>query len=291
MKKTFLLLCSCIFTTPFFAQNISEYLDSYLGDNAVPYVQPLADIFTANLNTGTREWSGIDSTFYIRIKGQVIFSYPGESMKTFDAVTPDGFEPQQIIEAPTIIGKNEVVEAAGINETYYLFPTGYNVNLVPMATPQVTVGGFLHSELTGRFLAFPLDNDIGDIQFFGIGGRHDISHYFNSLPVDLSVGYMYHAINAAEYVNTNHHLISLHAGKSTNTWSAGLMLGYQTATMEANYIYTDGETSEEVSLELTNDNAFIGEISAGVKFAIVGIYASTSYANVLSASLGIGLDF
>ena len=33
-------------------QNIKDYLDAYLGENAVPYVQPLADLFASNINTG-----------------------------------------------------------------------------------------------------------------------------------------------------------------------------------------------------------------------------------------------
>ena len=69
------------------------------------------------------------------------------------------------------------------------------------------------------------------------------------------------------------------------------MLGYQTADMVANYSFNDGETIEEVHVDLSNENPFILELSVGAKFSIIGIHASASYADLLSASLGIGLYF
>jgi len=69
------------------------------------------------------------------------------------------------------------------------------------------------------------------------------------------------------------------------------MLGYQTSNMDVNYTYDDGETTEEVNLNLTNDNPFIFELSLGMKLAFIGFHASASYADLLSASVGLGLYF
>jgi len=292
MKKTLLLFTfSFLVVSHTKTQALGEFLDAYFGDNAIPYIQPLADVFTANVNTGTREWSRIGTNFYFRIRGTAIYSWPSEKSKTFNAVTADHFEPQQTVEVPTIVGKNEAVSVAGVNETYYVFAPGYNVDLVPLGSPQITVGGFLHSELSVRFFTFPLNDDIGDILFWGIGGRHDVSHYIENFPVNLSLGYFYHHMEVEENVNTNHHLISAHAGKSGKWWSTELMIGYQKADFTANYLFEDGESIEEVHLELSNENPFIIELSAGAKFSILGIHVSASYAELLSASVGIGLYF
>ena len=59
----------------------------------------------------------------------------------------------------------------------------------------------------------------------------------------------------------------------------------------ADYLFDHGDSIEEVHMELSNDNPFIVELNAGVKFGIIGIHASASYANLLSASVGIGLYF
>src|SRR5687768_16403090 len=132
MKKTFFLfIFSFLVVSHTRPHALSEFLDAYFGDNAILYIQPLADVFTANVNTGTREWSRIDTNFYLRIRGTAVYSWPSEKSKTFTAVTADHFEPQQYVEVPTIIGKNEALSVAGVNETYYVFAPGYNVDLVP----------------------------------------------------------------------------------------------------------------------------------------------------------------
>jgi len=87
MKKVISVVTVCmLLSSSSKAQDFNDVLDSYLGANATPYVQPLADIFAANLNTGTREWSDIDSNFYIRLSVQGIYSFPSEKMKTFQVL-------------------------------------------------------------------------------------------------------------------------------------------------------------------------------------------------------------
>jgi hypothetical protein len=85
---------------------IDDYIDSYAGENAVPYVQPLADIFTSSINTGVWEWSAIDRDFYLRLKLQGMVSWPTESMRTFTGTTTGDFRPVQTAEVPTIIGND-----------------------------------------------------------------------------------------------------------------------------------------------------------------------------------------
>lgn len=292
LKKHFVFLfVVTFFTNSLMSQKLSEFIGSYFGNNAVPYLQPLPDLLTANMNTATNEWSAIDSSLYIRLSIHAIYSFPSEKMKTFQGETGNSFEPAQIVTVPTIVGKNDAVSVDGLNGTVYIFPVGYNVKRVPMGIPQLTIGGFFNSELTARFFTFSFDNDLGDLQFIGIGGRHNISHYFKNFPIDLSLGYFYHHVSTGDYVKSSHHLISVCAGKSGKLWSSQLMLGYQTTSMKANYTFDDGSGPEEVNLNLTNDNPFIAELSLGFKFSIIGIHASASYADLLSASLGLGLYF
>lgn len=292
MKKALLLFTLGILLIPKpKAQGIGDFMDAYFGDNAVPYIQPLADIFTANANTGIYEWSHIDTSFYFRIRATAIYSWPSAESRTFTAVTPDHFEPQQFVDVPTIVGDNEAISAPGLNETYYVFAPGYNVDLFPYGAPQITVGGFLNSEISARFLTFPIGEDIGDIQFWGIGARHAISHYLNNFPVDLSVGYFYHHFELEDNIISNHHLVSAHVGKTGKWWSAGLMVGYQQTDFTADYLFDHGDSIEEVHMELSNENPFIVELTAGVKLGIIGIHTSASYAELFSASVGIGLYF
>ncbi|HSF90458.1 MAG TPA: DUF6588 family protein [Saprospiraceae bacterium] len=272
-------------------QNIKDYLDAYLGENAVPYVQPLADLFASNVNTGIWEWSRADSNFYFRLKAQAIVSYPAESMRTFIGHTSGDFMPAQTVTAPTIIGDRANIILQGEDTTFYVFPGGYDLNRLTLGTPQLTIGGFLHSELSGRFLSFSLGKDLGKVNVLGLGARHFLTGYFKEAPIDISVGYFYHHIEAGDYLDSDQHLVSVHAGKSGKFFSGQLMLGYQTSGSAIHYTYEDGDETYDVDLFMKNQNNLIMEASAGLKLGPLFICSAVSYSQHLSVSGGFGLTF
>ena len=271
--------------------DIKDIVDSYAGENAGPYVQPLSDIFTSSLNTGVWEWSTIDRDFYLRIKLQGMVSFPSESMRTFTGTTTGDFRPTQTAVVPTIIGADDPVTIRGEDNSIYIFPGGLDMKQVILGTPQITVGGFLNSELTARFLAFEIGNDLDRVSMYGIGGRHAISNYFADSPVDLSVGYMYHHTEAGDYLNSDQHLVSAHVGKSGRILSGQFSVGYQMSDSNVHYIHDDGDTQTEVNLDLQNQNPFIMEAGLGVKLGPVMASTAVSYSEHVALSAGLGLFF
>lgn len=274
------------------AQNsIDDFVNSYAGENAVPYVQPLADIFTSSINTGVWDWSTIDRDFYLRIKLQGMVSFPTQSMRTFSGRTTGDFRPVQTAIVPTIIGDERSVVLHGDNNSIYVFPGGLDLQQVILGTPQITVGGFLNSEVTARFLAFPLNDNLDRVRFYGIGARHSISNYFNDSPIDLSIGYMYHHTEAGNYINSDQHLVSAHIGKTGKILSGQFMVGYQASSSDLHYVYDDGDTQTEVNLNLTNQNPFIMEAGLGVKLGPLMASSSISYSEHVAVAAGLGLFF
>lgn len=271
--------------------DIRDQIDSYLGENAVPYIQPLADIFTSSLNTGVWEWSKIDQDFYVRLKLQGMVSFPSESMRSFTGRTTGDFTPEQTATVPTILGSDDAVTIRGDDNSVYVFPAGLDMKQVILGTPQITIGGFLNSELTARFLAFEIGNDLDRVSMYGIGGRHAISNYFPNSPIDVSVGYMYHHTEAGEYLNNDQHLISAHVGRSGKILSGQFSLGYQMSDSDLHYTYDDGGTATEVNLSLTNQNPFIMEAGLGVKLGPVMASTAVSYSEHVALSAGLGLFF
>lgn len=272
-------------------QKIKDYLDAYLGENAVPYVQPLANLFASNINTGVWEWSKADTSFYFRLKAQAIVSYPSESMRTFTGHTSGDFKPAQTVTAPTIIGDRTNIILQGEDTSFYVFPGGYDLNRLTLGTPQLTIGGFLNSELSGRFLSFSLGKDLGKVNVLGLGARHFLTGYFKDSPLDFSVGYFYHHIEAGDYLESDHHLVSAHVGKSGKFFSGQLMVGYQTSGSDIHYTYEDGDESYDVDLFMKNENNVIMEVSAGVKLGPLFFCSAVSYSQHLSLSGGFGLTF
>ncbi|MDQ3018094.1 MAG: hypothetical protein M3R25_15390 [Bacteroidota bacterium] len=272
-------------------RSISDYLDSYVGENAVPYVQPLADMFTSSINTGVWEWSSIPDKLYVRVKLQGMASWPDASMRSFKGVTTGDFSPQQTASVPTIIGDNRSVTIQGENNEIYVFPGGYDLKRLVIGTPQVTVGGFLNSEVSARFLSFSMDDEIGHVQFYGIGARHAINNYFENSPIDFSVGYFYQRVDAGDYLESNQHLVSALVGKSGKLLSGHLSLGYQMSKSDIHYVYEEGVEEFEINLDIENKNPWIIEAGMGLRLGPVFASSSISYSKHPTLSLGAGLFF
>lgn len=296
MKKLISAFVACLLLAPGVKaqvgdRSINDYLDSYAGENAVPYVQPLHDMFTTNINTGVWDWAAIPDRFYLRLKVQGMVSFPDQSMRTFEGRTTGNFTPQQTLEVPTILGDESSVIVQGNDNTTYIFPGGFDLDQLILGTPQVTIGGFLNSEVSGRFLAFPLNDDVDRVRFVGIGARHAISNYFDNPIVDFSVGYFYHHIEAGTYLDSDQHLISAMVGKSGRIFSGHLGIGYQTSFSDINYMYDDGETEFNVNLDLENQNPIIVEAGLGAKLGPVFASTAVSYSKHPTVSAGLGLFF
>lgn len=273
------------------SQTIDQFLDSYQGENAIPYLQPLADLFTANLNTGIREWSKIDTSIYIRISMVAMASFPAKSQKTFTGKTDSDFEPEQTTAVPTIIGAVQPVTVPGVNTTAYVFPGGYNLKALPMAAPQLTIGGIHHTEITGRYFAFQLEHNLGKVSLFGLGIRHGLNSYLPSIPFEFSVGYFYNQFKDSTYINSQVHLGSVYLGKSGTWWSTQLMLGYQSSRTQIQYSFTQNEEVKHINLTLNNKYSFIAELSAALKIWILNLHGSISYSGPVTAAAGLGFQF
>lgn len=275
------------------AQKVDDFFDAYVDENSAGYIQPLADLFTANLHTGTREWSSIDTSLYFRIGMVATVSFPNASQKTFFAKTDPDFTPlvPGDTKVPTIIGDINPVYVDGINGTAYVYPGGYNLESMPLATPQVTIGGIFHTEFSVRYFAFELKDDLGKVSMLGLGMRHSLNPYIPSLPVDLSVGYFYQQFKDDPYLTHNAHLMSLHIGKSASWWSVHFMAGYQKATTDITYDYFREGIKQTNRIQLDNQYDVALELSAALRFSIFNIHSSIQYSGPLTASAGLSLNF
>lgn len=280
---TLLSICS--------SQSINDFLDSYEGENSIPYLQPLADLFTSNLHSGISDWSKIDTGFHIKLGIVAMSSFPSRSQRTFTGRTDTEFDPEQTAVAPTIIGSVEPVRVEGVNGTAYVFPGGYNLKTLPMAAPQLSIGNIYHTEFYLRYFAFDLEHDLGSVSLFGLGFRHSLNSYLPKLPFDLSVGYCYHNFKDSTYINSKLNLAAAYIGKSGKWWSSQLMLGYQQSSTNIRYTFDQGDQIKNINITLNNKNKFIAELSAAAKLWILIFHGAISYSGPVTISAGAGFWF
>jgi len=204
------------------AQEFAREITQFVGENAVPFLQPLADALQSNLQAGMHSQLTSDGfhfgvslvamgvtipeeskTFVPKpFSSTVEFSYNGVpflgDLQIAPATLPTaaGLGREQ-----TFTGTLQRVRPKGsayvpgvydfIQQNASVTIGGYrDVSNIFFATPQATIGSLLGTDLTVRFLPKVNLEDIGELSWFGIGVTHSISQYF-PLPFDLSVSYMY----------------------------------------------------------------------------------------------------
>lgn len=290
-KKTLAFVLFCFVHFNIKAQDVEDLFDAYIDGNSAGYIQPLSDLFTSNLNTGIREWSSIDTSLYFRIGMVATVGFPSNAQKTFNATTDPDFDPMKSAVVPTIIGDIQPVYVDGVNGTVYVFPGGYNLKRMPMATPQVTVGGIYNTEFTARYFAFELDDNFGKISMLGLGIRHAINPYLKSVPVDLSVGYFYHQFKDDPYLVHDAHLFTVHVGKSGKIWSAQLIGAIQSSNTDVEYTYTRNGETKLNKIQLSNSKTMAVELSAALRLAFINVHSSIQYSESLTIAAGLSLHF
>ena len=174
--------------------DVEDALQAYTGVNATGYLEPLADAFAAELNSGFFysayvPHSGLHITFGLGFMGR----YFSDDDKYFTATTESGFTPTTTIDnAPTVVGPGQSVTVSGTGGTSFTFPGGLDLNSFAIIVPYLNIGSIWGTEAQIRFLAFDTgDSDVGDLQLVGGGIRHSIDQHFEVFPVALALAVYY----------------------------------------------------------------------------------------------------
>ncbi|MBI5471482.1 MAG: hypothetical protein HY961_03965 [Ignavibacteriae bacterium] len=270
------------------AQKLNDFVSKYGNANGVGYMQPLADAFGANINSGVYQSARIPlGGFHLTFSVMLMAAPVTESRKTFSATTEGFFAPQQKADVPTIFGSTEGKTVVGNAGTAYAFPGGLNMTTFAVAVPQITIGSFRGTEGTIRFFQAKLGDNIGELQLWGIGARHNINQYFKKLPLDIAFGIYQHHFEIGDIVSANATLISAQA---SYPWSVFTFYGgpaVEISNMDVNY---DG-TSGKIALELKSQNSVRFTVGTLVSLAFFRLFADYNLASQPAFVLGLGFGF
>ena len=186
---------------PAVADELEDNLSAYSEKNATGYIQPLADLLGANLNSGLFRSARIpESGFRLSFEIPAMITRVSDDDRTFGAVTEEGFFPEQTVDAPTAVGPGEAVIVDGVGGTQFAFPGGLSINSIPLAMIQVRVGRLQGTEAILRYISIDVsDEDLAKVSLFGFGLQHSISQYLESqLPLDLSAGFFWQSYKIGE---------------------------------------------------------------------------------------------
>lgn len=276
---------------------IEDQLSVYTGDNAVGYLQPLADALGASLNDGFYQSAripraGVKVGVELKLMG-VMF---GDDDRSFSANSEGSFQPETTAEVPTVVGDPNAVFVNGQGGATFAFPGGLDLSSFALPVPQLRVSGIAGSEGLLRWVSLDTgDSELGKVSLFGLGVRHSLSQYMASPKFDLAAGLLWQHFNVGEnsaggdLMSTSAFSVGLQASKRygaaiTVEPFAGLSL--DTFAMEVDYEHEGGES---LHLDFDRATTFHLTLGAGLNLKIVNLSAAYSFAEHNSFNLGVSL--
>ncbi|HKK71527.1 MAG TPA: DUF6588 family protein [Candidatus Krumholzibacteria bacterium] len=273
---------------------LEENLSSYTENNATGYLEPFRDTISAGLGSGLFTTAEIPrSRPYFQLGMRAMLVQFSDDDRTFEATAEDYFPGTGTYDAPTVIGDTDPDPVAGPGGTSFQFPGGLDIDRLPIAAPQLSVGGFLGTEAMVRFFTGEFgDDDIGDISLFGIGLRHSVSQYVPASPVSIAASVMYQTFEIGDgLVDFSQTSLGVQASRRFPVVEpyAGLALHMSSMSSEYEFDATgDPETLEVDFDDETNVQLTLGATLHLLVFRLngeLGVGDQTTY--TLGLSLGI----
>ena len=286
MKNFLLILAILISSSVISAQDIEDYLGSYSDENAYGYLEPLSEVFGANMNSG---WFRDAHVNHMKFQFYIGFVATSGLIKSNQQTFTVNSEYGGTAEVPTIFGPTESVRINRPNGLAENYPGGFDLGVLPLAVPQASIGGLWGTEVAFRYFAVDVGEDVGKMDLFGWGIRHSISQYFSELPVDIALGYYCQSYGLGNYIDANMRLISAQVDYTTGILDFYGGLGYEMNTMDIEYIPDEEENVPVIHSYDTNPFRFTAGIN--LNLGVFKIHGDYNLSSTSVFSLGMGLGF
>lgn len=172
-----------------------------------------------------------------------------------------------------------------------------DVDFLPLAAPQLSVGTVFGTQATFRYLpSVRINDDLGSFKYFGFGVQHNPSVWLpNPLPVDLAASFFSQSLEIGTLFKTTTTSFGVTASKRLGwgllnlTPYAGAML--ESATMEVSYDFKvdtpTGVVVERVNFDLEGENKSRIVLGLGFRLLIFNVNADYNIGKYNSVSAGL----
>lgn len=287
------LTLGSLLTASALAGDIQGLMGIYSEDNAKGYMQPLADVLGATMNSGFYYDARVPQDgFHFHVGLETMFAPVADEDRSFLAHTESEFNlsnPTTTVTAPTIFGDSEGPVVQGTGGTVFTFPGGLQTLRLPLAVPQITVGSIRGTELMARFVDLEVNDSIKDVSLLGLGLRHDLGQYIQRLPMDLSASGFWQSFQVEDFIKAKTLSLGVQTGISRGPFSLFGGLAYETASVDLDYP-RGSEDAGTISISLDGRNSLRFTAGGALFLAIVQLHLAYSVASqgVLAAGLQLG---
>lgn len=272
--------------------DFEKAVKQYDGETIKGYMQPFADLFGANMQSGFYHSAEIPSEgFHISLHLIATGTFINDPRRSYQAPTPEGFSPRSFETATIVGGKGTTVPHATIHGFSFKGSDGIiNSNLLSLVVPQLTISSLFGTELSARCIPLP---KLGDGKFpsatlWGIGVRHSLSQYFTDSPAELAIGGFYNRFILGDYIDLRGFTASLQASRRFEVFVLYGGLGYEAGRMELAYQTTDPQAPPAVDVTLESANSVRFTVGASFDIQALQLYADASFGAVTTLTIGVG---
>jgi len=201
----------------------------------------------------------------------------------------------------TVSGQNGTVPVTLPSTSVPIPVTGLldNVTVVPLAAPQLSIGTFVGTQFTFRYLpSVKINSDIGEFKYFGFGIQHNPGIWFPTpLPVDISASFFTQTLDVGTIFSTKATAFGLNVSKRFGpgavniTPYAGFM--FESSKMTFTYDYnapvpgTTTTTAQHISFELDGQNSSRLVLGLSLKLLFLNINADYNVSTYNSFTGGL----
>ncbi len=276
--------------------SLQDLLEQVGEDYAIGYSSPFLYAFGPNQNSGMYQtasipWTGLTFGFGVKVMAAHMNGDDQVFQTTLEDVYLNDFTDNPIVGnpkgtiimgGPTIFGDTETNgSVAGYLHGVEVFrsetiPGLIETNFVPLATPEVNLGGLLGLKATLRYFPEVDMGEYGKTSYLGYGVQWNANGVLKNLPVDIMVGFFTQSLKVGDLLDTN-----------ANSYFAGVSKDFSLATLYGGFAIEDSDMTVSYQYDLDGSN---------VEFSVDGIQESrfTVGASMnllimkLNAEMGIG---
>ncbi|MEW6510461.1 MAG: DUF6588 family protein [Bacteroidota bacterium] len=268
--------------------DVEKALQQFSADAVKGYVQPIGDLFGANLNAGFFRGAAIEKAgFHIRLDIVGMASMVGDKQKTYTAQAPPGFTPATFETATIFGGTGTTITDQSTLLSYRGSDGVFNTSFFPTAAPQVTVGDLYGTRAAVRFIATPEVGGLPKATLWGIGAQHSVSQYLPDVPLDVAAHVFYSKFTFGDLIDVSALSIGADASKSFSILTLYGGLAWEQSTMKISYTPTVAGLAP-VSIDLDGANNFRFLVGLNLGLGVFHIFGDANFGSVTNFSAGIG---
>lgn len=283
--------CTLLFlaTTGYAQSDLEKTLQQFNATDVKGYIQPLADLFGANMNAGMFNSAEIAKNgFHLSLEIVGMGSVVGDNQKNYTLNAPAGFNPATFSTATMFGGRRDSVVDTKTNLKYFGIADGFvNTSIFPLAAPQLTIGDIYGTRAIIRLIATPSIKAFPSATLWGIGLQHSISQYVPAIPVDVAAHVFFSQFRFGDLVDFSGTSIGVEASKSLSILRVHGGLAWEKSSMEVKYTPVN-TTIPAVDITMDGANTFRATIGLGLHIVFFSVFADANFGSITNFSAGIG---